>query len=254
MRMSMRAMLGIAMIAGATQAAAQITLYEGEGFRGREFTADRSLPNLDRFGYNDRASSAVVNGGRWEACEHARFEGRCVVLEPGSYNSLSQLGLDNAISSVRALAGEGLSVYRPRPSERLYQAQITSVHAVVGPPEERCWIEREQVVDRGGANVPGAILGGIVGGVLGHQIGGGRGRDVATVGGAVAGTAIGANAGRDGVVYDRDVRRCASVPDSGRIAYWDVGYFFAGQQHYAQLSEAPRGSTITVNEFGEPRA
>ena len=48
------------------------------------------------------------------------------------------------------------------------------------------------------------------GGVLGHQVGGGRGKDLATAGGAVAGAAIGANSGRGtGESYDRDVRRCA---------------------------------------------
>ena len=76
---------------------------------------------------------------------------------------------------------------------------MISVRAVVGPPEQRCWVERQQVVeDRGNANVGGAIVGALIGGVLGHQIGGGRGRDVATAGGAVAGAAIGSNAGGGG--------------------------------------------------------
>jgi outer membrane lipoprotein SlyB len=37
----------------------------------------------------------------------------------------------------------------------------------------------------------GAVLGGVVGGVLGHQVGKGRGRDVATVAGAVGGAVLG---------------------------------------------------------------
>ena len=118
MRHSMRAILGAALIAGVTQAAAQITLYEDEGFRGRDFTTERSIENFDRFGFNDRASSAIVSGGRWEVCEHARFEGQCVVLEPGSYNSLSRLGLSSAVSSVRIVGGERYSVYRLRSGER----------------------------------------------------------------------------------------------------------------------------------------
>ena len=253
MRTSMQTVLGVVGLVVVTQAAAQITLYESEGFRGRDFTTDRTVWNFDQFGFNDRASSAVVSGGRWEACEHAHLEGRCVVLEPGSYNSLAQMGISNAISSVRPLGGEGLSVYRPRTGERLYQADVTSVRAVVGPPEQRCWIERERVVESGGPNVPGAIVGGIVGGILGHQIGSGRGRDVATAGGAVAGAAIGANVGRDGPAYDRDVQRCTSVPSASRVEYWGVTYYFAGREHYAQLNSPP-GRTITVNEFGEPRA
>ena len=90
--------------------------------------------------------------------------------------------------------------------------------------------------------------------MLGHQIGGGRGNDVATAVGAVAGTAIGANANRGGsTTYTQDVQRCATAPGSGQVAYWDVTYVFRGVTHRAQLSFAP-GATITVNDRGEPRA
>lgn len=67
--------------------------------------------------------------------------------------------------------------YRRRDNERLYEARVTNVRAVVGPPQQRCWVEREQVANSSpGVNVPGAIIGGAIGGLLGHQIGGGRGR------------------------------------------------------------------------------
>ena len=46
-------------------------------------------------------------------------------------------------------------------------------------------IQREQGLGAG------AVTGAIVGGLVGNQIGGGRGRDLATVGGAVAGGAVG---------------------------------------------------------------
>ena len=67
--------------------AAQITLYEGEGFRGRAFTSAKSVPDFDRNGFNDRTSSVVVDSGRWEICEHAA-SAACVVLRRGSYDSL----------------------------------------------------------------------------------------------------------------------------------------------------------------------
>jgi outer membrane lipoprotein SlyB len=44
---------------------------------------------------------------------------------------------------------------------------------------------------RGGATGAGAVVGGIVGGVLGHQIGSGRGNDVATAAGAIGGAVAG---------------------------------------------------------------
>jgi len=143
--------------------------------------------------------------------------------------------------------------YYQRPNEQLYQAPVTSVHAVVGPPEQRCWVERQQVYEDRRPNVPGAIIGGVIGGVLGHQIGGGRGRDVATAAGAVGGAAIGANVGRDGgYTTDRDVQRCENVSSNMRPDYWDVTYNFRGVEHRVQLSTPP-GPTIAVNADGEPR-
>ena len=126
---------------------------------------------------------------------------------------------------------------------------MTSVRAVVGPPEQRCWVERQQVDSD--ANIGGAIIGGILGGVLGHQVGGGRGRDVATAGGAIAGAAIGNDAGGGGFGYDRNLRRCETVA-AGRPEYWDVAYNYRGIEHHVQMSSPP-GATIAVNMNGEPR-
>jgi uncharacterized protein YcfJ len=145
--------------------------------------------------------------------------------------------------------------YRRQPNEHLFEVPVHSVRAVVGPPEQRCWIERQQVVESAPSapNVPGAVFGAIIGGVLGHQVGGGRGQDVATAGGAVAGAAIGANVGRSpGGVYSQDVQRCAVVPGSARPDFWDVMYYFDGLEHHMQLS-GPPPPTIWVNRNGEPR-
>ena len=89
--------------------------------------------------------------------------------------------------------------------------------------------------------------------MLGHQIGSGTGRDVATAVGAVGGAAVGANVNRGGSSgYTQNVQRCAGVPGSGQVAYWDVTYVFRGVTHRAQLAVAP-GATINVNARGEPR-
>ena len=97
----LRNLLFAAGIVAAGTAGAQVTFYENDGFGGRSFTADRTIWNFDRSGYNDMASSATVRGGSWEVCTDARFEGRCVVLRPGDYPSLRALGLNDRISSVR---------------------------------------------------------------------------------------------------------------------------------------------------------
>ncbi len=265
MRMTLKSLAGAAALGLATHAAAQITLYQNEGFRGPAFAADRPIGNFDRTGFNDRASSAVVERGAWQVCEDARFQGQCVVLRPGNYPSLSAMGMNDRISSVRPVSGKGyvyapppepvpVYEYRQRPNERLYQVPVTYVRAVVGPPEQRCWVERQQVQENhSGANVPGAIVGAVIGGVLGHQVGGGRGQDIATAGGAVAGAAVGANVGRGGTsTSTQDVRRCETVAHAGPPDYWDVSYNFRGLDHRVQLS-APPGPTITVNGNGEPR-
>ena len=105
MNMKLKIAMGVATLALATQAMAQITFYEGEGFRGRTFVASRAIPNMQRFGFNDRASSVIVKGGSWEVCENVNFSGRCVIMLPGNYPSLNSAGLNYRFSSVRAADG-----------------------------------------------------------------------------------------------------------------------------------------------------
>lgn len=209
------------------QAMAQITFYEGEGYRGRAFTTQQPINDFGRAGYNDRASSVVVDRGRWEVCEDAGFQGRCVILRKGSYDTLKRMGFDDRISSVRPVQGNGRNAaampeplaapdyaYRRRPNERVSEVPVTSVRAVVGAPSERCWIERQQVTEpvRSPSRGPGAIL---------------------------------------GTVVSRDVRRCESVANA-TPAYWDVTYNFRGQERHVQMATPP-GPTIIVNGSGQPR-
>jgi len=256
--------LGVAALVIAMQSSAQVTLYEYGNLHGQVFTANRNVNDLSRFGFNDRASSLVVEGGQWEVCEHDNFQGQCAFLRPGQYASLQAMGLNNSISSLRRVQGPPAHVYTPAPvarpypyyphhGEKLYQADVVAVRTVVGPPEQRCWVEQQEVHGHNNPNVAGAIIGGVLGGVLGHQIGSGRGNDVATAVGAVGGAAVGANVARGGPTYTQNVQRCAAVPGSAQPSYWDVTYVFRGVTHRAQLSFAP-GSTITVNRRGEPRA
>lgn len=266
MKATIVATLAVVGIVFATHAAAQVTFYEYEGFRGRAFTAERAIDNFEHYGFNDRASSVIVQRGQWELCENANFQGRCTIVASGQYPSLAALGMNRRVSSIRQVRGRPSVAltpppvpapppysYYPKHGERLFTANVVATRAVMGPPEQRCWVEREQVGAYGGPNVPGAIVGGILGGVLGHQIGSGRGNDVATAVGAVTGAAVGANVNRGGQqVATQDVQRCAAVPGSGQPTYWDVTYVFRGVTHRAQLAFAP-GATITVNGLGEPR-
>lgn len=101
MNIPTRLFFGIVLATAAASASAQVTFFEHDGFRGRSFTTDRSVGDFVRFGFNDRASSVIVRSGRWELCDDARFGGRCVVLRPGRYASLSVMGMNDRVSSVR---------------------------------------------------------------------------------------------------------------------------------------------------------
>ena len=136
---------------------------------------------------------------------------------------------------------------------------MTSVRAVVGTPEQRCWIEHQQVPEasRGPANVGAGIAGAVIGGILGHQVGGGTGKQLATVGGAIGGAALGAQYGRDerqaqAAPVTQDVRRCDGNPPQAMPGHWDVTYLHAGVEHHVQMANPP-GRTIVVNRQGEPR-
>ena len=236
----LRCALAVAGVAFSAQAMAEVTFYEHEGFQGRSFSTAKQVGNLERAGFNDRASSVVVLRERWEVCQDSRFEGQCIVLRPGRYPSLAAMGLNDRVSSVRMVnhntrvedrryAPEALPVYdnRRRKGERVYEAEVTSVRAVVGQRQQRCWIEREQF-QQGNANTPAGVMNEFLGGVLGYQAGGQN------------------NPGRD-------VQRCASAPSQANPDFWDVTYNFRGREHHMQMASPP-GRTVSVNGKGEPRA
>jgi uncharacterized protein YcfJ len=246
-------------------ASAQLTVYEHANFEGRQFTTTGAVTDLRHRGLNDRASAAVVAGSRsWELCDDAGFSGRCRVLRPGQYPSLDAMGLNDRVSSARALP-RNTSVetdryapeprvkndYRRRPGERLVQAPVTAVVAVYPEPDRNCrWDGDRQTSDERGTNVPGALLGAVIGGILGHQIGGGAGRDLATAGGAIAGAVVGSRSGSRGEA--EPLRSCEDLGRAAAPIYWDVTYSHRSTLHRVQMTRPP-GATITVNRQGEPR-
>ena len=242
----------------------QVTFYERDNFRGRAFSTTGDVDDFRRAGFNDRASSVVVTGERWEACDDVGYSGHCVFLRPGNYPSLGAMGLNDRLSSVR-MVPPGMRVSdtgwapppepaydaRRRPHEHLFEAPVISSRAVYGTPTQKCWVEQTEVRDNRN-QVGGAVIGGILGGILGHQIAHGNAATVAgAVGGAVVGGAIG---GQNGGSRLENVQRCREVPNSGPPQYWDTVYTFRGLEHHVQTTApAPQGGMITVNRDGEPR-
>lgn len=105
---SLRNTLGALLIAGSTVAAAQeVVLFQNENFSGPRYSANSSVQDLARVGFNDRASSVTIRGGSWQLCADAYFRGQCVTLSPGEYPSLRAMGLSNQVSSLRETGWSG---------------------------------------------------------------------------------------------------------------------------------------------------
>jgi hypothetical protein len=102
-----RILIAIPLLACASMASAELTLFEHDNFAGRSVTATDGIDNLANSGFNDRASSVVVRRGTWQLCDDAYFRGRCVTLKPGDYPSLGQIGLNDRVSSAREIGGWG---------------------------------------------------------------------------------------------------------------------------------------------------
>jgi len=228
-----RAAIAVCTLVLGSQAMAQIVLYEYENYRGRSVVIDKEMRNLDRRGLGDKANSIVVERGRWEVCDQPRFAGRCALLRRGNYPTLRGTGLESDISSIRrardgrrydnepqAAAGDDYR-YRRRANERTREVPVTSVRAIMGPPNQRCWIERQAAPAP--ADPGAAVAGALIAGILGYQVG----------------------------PASQDVQRCAAV--QGTPAHYEVTYNFRGSPRTVQMAAPPVNNRIIVNERGEPR-
>jgi beta/gamma crystallin len=78
-------------------------LFEQANFGGRQFVLeDQVMANFEGSGFNDRASSLIVEGGFWLFCTDAYFNGTCRTFGPGQYRDLPW-DVSNKISSGRRI-------------------------------------------------------------------------------------------------------------------------------------------------------
>ena len=103
--------LAVAGVAIGTQALAQVNIYEHPHFRGEVVTVDRPAGNLERYNFNGRGSSVIINGEAWEFCDQPGFRGRCVVLQPGRHDSLGDM--NDSVASMRPLSARSGPVAGP---------------------------------------------------------------------------------------------------------------------------------------------
>jgi len=99
-------------------------------------------------------------------------------------------------AAATAAAPEHKAAQRPAPRKASEPARVAAVQPAKPPARAVCGncgtIASIQLVEeKGEGSGLGAIAGGVVGGVLGHQVGGGRGRDIATVAGVAGGALAG---------------------------------------------------------------
>ena len=77
---------------------AGLTLFSERGFRGQAYDVRRDEPNLIDRGFNDRARSLRVSGGRWRVCVHVGYVNCQVIF--GDIDDLDAIRLSGSISSV----------------------------------------------------------------------------------------------------------------------------------------------------------
>ena len=143
MTRQLHVLIGVVALAAATRASADITLYRGEGFRGRAVTSVHGIRDLQNSPLAAPAGAAVVDSGAWQVCDGPQFSGNCVVLLVGSYDSVRSMGLDRGVASARAARqhteyrqvppplAEPTYEYRQRPHE-LQASAATYIRSLAG--------------------------------------------------------------------------------------------------------------------------
>lgn len=152
-------------------------------------------------------------------------------------------GTANAANGVAAEAG-------------VQYAKVVSVDPVrktVNNPKQVC---RDEVVTHTAPpkdqhQIAGTAIGAVVGGVLGNQVGGGKGKTLATVAGAVGGGYAGKKIQENrqqGQVTTTTERRCDTVANtSTRIVGYDVRYQYNGVTRTVRMDHDP-GDRVQVQE------
>lgn len=158
-----------------------------------------------------------------------------------------------AALSVAAVASLDVFSTGPRYAQVL---SATPIHESVKTPRQQCRnvtvTHRRPVQDEN--RIAGSVLGAVAGGVLGHQIGNGRGKDVATVVGALGGGYAG-NQVQDSMqnndTYTTTQQRCSTVYDkSQKLLGYDVTYKIGDQQGRVRMDKDP-GTQIPVDRNGQ---
>lgn len=151
--------------------------------------------------------------------------------------------------------GGAVAAYKPwasRPQSAVV-VDVKPLHETLTESKEQCRDAPVVVHDtpQDGHRIAGTAIGAVVGGVLGHQIGGGRGKDLATVAGAAAGGYAGNRVQKS--YQDRQTHtemhrdcRLVDVPRSVVVGY-EVTYRLKGETRTLRMDHRP-GEHILVKD------
>lgn len=152
--------------------------------------------------------------------------------------------------AVGATAAAGFRLMH-RGSEYAQVLEVEPLTRTIRTPRQECHEEAvtRRVPARDPHQVLGTVAGALIGGVIGHQIGGGSGRDIATLagaaGGGYAGNRIQKNV-QDSNTYTTHEQKCATVYDTSeqRVGY-RVRYRLDGHEASVKMDHDP-GERIPV--------
>lgn len=131
---------------------------------------------------------------------------------------------------------------------------VTPVRDTASAPKQVCKDEvvtqRAPVKDQ--HQIAGTAIGAVAGGLLGNQVGGGKGRTLATVAGAVGGGYAGHEIQKnhqENNVTSSVQRRCQTVAGAGgdKIVAYDVAYEYNGVTRTVRMDHDP-GDRVQVQE------
>lgn len=176
--------------------------------------------------------------------------GAALVFGLSACNRDANADVANAPTPGAAAAAEPIA---PPPAGPKY-ARVVSVDPVRETTEGRRECHDEVVTRRAPVKdqhqIAGTAIGAVAGGLLGNQIGGGKGRTLATVAGAVGGGYAGheiQERRQETNTVTSTVRKCSSVPGSDKIVAYDVRYEYNGVTRSVRMDHDP-GDRVEVQE------
>jgi uncharacterized protein YcfJ len=129
----------------------------------------------------------------------------------------------------------------------------TPIRHTVSHPTQKCHDETvtHQKPVKDSHQIAGTAIGAVVGGVLGHQVGGGKGKKIATVAGAIGGGYAGKKIQeheQKSDTYTTTEHKCQTVANKRTVVVgYTVKYRYQGEVHTTRMDHKP-GRQIAVRQ------